>query len=466
MDALRSTAARDAGAAAAPCSTRAGRRHRAYWVANMIWVRGDREPGRGARRARGRVPRLRQPARRACAEPVERAGRRAPDVARRDRVERRAGPRARGLGARLHRPGRRRRRRRTPATSGTTPRSRASTAAGTAPRPTTTTTGTTRSTRAAASAAPTRPRPATTSATARTRWARWSATTAARNQIGVAPGAKWIGCRNMDQGVGTPATYTECFQWFIAPTDLADQNPDPSKAPHVINNSWGCPPSEGCTIPTSLQTVVENTRAAGIVVVVSAGNAGSRLQHGRTTPPAIYDASFSRRRDRQQRQHRGLLEPRPGHGRRQQPPEARRLRARASTCARACRAAATRVFSGTSMAGPARRRRRRARCSRPIPTSSATRTRSSRVLTALRGAADDGRDLRRRPGQRRSPTTPTAGAASTRSSASSQRGPRDHADRRRPIRRSSGVPVTYTLTVTNHGPGRRHRRRRLGRAHR
>ena len=98
------------------------------------------------------------------------------------------------------------------------------------------------------------------------------------NKIGVAPRRKWIGCRNMDQGVGTPATYTECFQWFIAPTDLPNQNPDPSKAPHVINNSWGCPPSEGCTDPTVLQTVVENTRAAGIEVVVSAGNAGSALR--------------------------------------------------------------------------------------------------------------------------------------------------------------------------------------------
>jgi hypothetical protein len=61
----------------------------------------------------------------------------------------------------------------------------------------------------------------------------------------------------MDVGVGSPATYTECFQWMIAPTDLNDQNPDPSKAPHVINNSWGCPPSEGCTDPTILQAVVE-----------------------------------------------------------------------------------------------------------------------------------------------------------------------------------------------------------------
>ncbi len=45
------------------------------------------------------------------------------------------------------------------------------------------------------------------------------------NQIGVAPGAKWIGCRNMDQGNGTPATYTECFQFFIAPTDLNGRTP-------------------------------------------------------------------------------------------------------------------------------------------------------------------------------------------------------------------------------------------------
>ena len=112
------------------------------------------------------------------------------------------------------------------------------------------------------------------------------------NQVGVAPGARWIGCRNMDEGVGTPATYSECFQWFIAPTNLSNQNPDPTKAPHVISNSWGCPPSEGCTDPNALKTVVENTRAAGIVVVVSAGNSGP----GCSTvldPPAIYEAALS-----------------------------------------------------------------------------------------------------------------------------------------------------------------------------
>ncbi len=56
------------------------------------------------------------------------------------------------------------------------------------------------------------------------------------------------------------------------PTDLTGSNPDTTKAPHVINNSWGCPPSEGCTDPNVMLTVVNNVRAAGIVTVHSAGN--------------------------------------------------------------------------------------------------------------------------------------------------------------------------------------------------
>ena len=112
------------------------------------------------------------------------------------------------------------------------------------------------------------------------------------NQIGMAPGARWIGCRNMDQGVGTPTTYSECYQWFIAPTDLNDQNPNPALAPDVINNSWGCPPSEGCTDPNVLLTVVENVRAAGILTAHSAGNSGSAC-YTISDPAAIYDASYT-----------------------------------------------------------------------------------------------------------------------------------------------------------------------------
>ncbi len=114
------------------------------------------------------------------------------------------------------------------------------------------------------------------------------------NQIGMAPGARWIGCRNMNVGAGTPTTYAECYQWFIAPTDLNNQNPDPSKAPDVINNSWGCTPGEGCDVanPNVLLTVVNNVRAAGILTAHSAGNNGNTCESV-DEPAAIYDASYT-----------------------------------------------------------------------------------------------------------------------------------------------------------------------------
>ena len=114
------------------------------------------------------------------------------------------------------------------------------------------------------------------------------------NQIGVAPEAEWCGCRNMERGWGAPYTYIECFEWFLAPTDLQNQNPDPSKAPHVINNSWGCPTVEGCDATNFeiMNMVVNNLRASGIVVVVSAGNSGSGCGSV-DTPAPIFEGSFS-----------------------------------------------------------------------------------------------------------------------------------------------------------------------------
>ncbi len=114
----------------------------------------------------------------------------------------------------------------------------------------------------------------------------------AGNQIGMAPGARFIACRNMDQGNGTPARYTECFQFFLAPTDHTGGNARPDLAAHVINNSWGCPVTEGCTDPNVLKAIVTNVSAAGIVVVVSAGNDGPSCSTI-SDPPAFYDASFS-----------------------------------------------------------------------------------------------------------------------------------------------------------------------------
>jgi subtilisin family serine protease len=114
----------------------------------------------------------------------------------------------------------------------------------------------------------------------------------AGNAIGVAPGARLIGCRNMDRGVGTPARYTECFEFLLAPTDASGDNPRPDLGADVINNSWGCPASEGCTDPQILRSVVESVRAAGVAVVVSAGNGGAACGTI-SDAPAIYEASLS-----------------------------------------------------------------------------------------------------------------------------------------------------------------------------
>ena len=118
------------------------------------------------------------------------------------------------------------------------------------------------------------------------------------HQVGMAPGAKWIGCRNMENGWGTPTTYMECFEFFLAPypVDGEPKDGDPALAPHVVNNSWSCPVQEGCdeAALAQLEASVEALRQAGIVVVVSAGNYGVDPGGPCYTvkyPPAIYQQS-------------------------------------------------------------------------------------------------------------------------------------------------------------------------------
>ena len=113
-------------------------------------------------------------------------------------------------------------------------------------------------------------------------------------QIGVAPDAKWCGCRNMERGWGSPFSYLECFQWFLAPTDLNNLNPDPLMAPHVITNSWHCPPEEGCdsTNFELMNIAVRHLKLAGIVVVVSAGNDGPGCSTIKSPAP-YFEESFT-----------------------------------------------------------------------------------------------------------------------------------------------------------------------------
>jgi len=111
------------------------------------------------------------------------------------------------------------------------------------------------------------------------------------NQIGMAPNAQWIACRNMDNGWGTPATYIECLEFFVAPYDLAHLNPDPSKRPHVIDNSYACPPQEGCQ-SNSLHDAVLVVYDAGIFMSVSAGNEGPGCATI-TSPPGLEPSVFT-----------------------------------------------------------------------------------------------------------------------------------------------------------------------------
>ena len=110
-------------------------------------------------------------------------------------------------------------------------------------------------------------------------------------QIGVAPGAKWIGCRNMNAGDGRPATYNECAQWLLAPTDLAGANPRPDLAPDVISNSWGCPASEQCTAGNEVKAAIDALVEGGILFVAAAGNGGITCG-GIIDQPAILDSAF------------------------------------------------------------------------------------------------------------------------------------------------------------------------------
>ena len=114
-------------------------------------------------------------------------------------------------------------------------------------------------------------------------------------QIGMAPDAEWIACKNMDSyGYGTPARYIECFEFFLAPYPHGGDpvsDGDPALAPDVINNSWTCPTSEGCG-PDTLRAASDALRAAGIVNVAAAGNYNPSCSTI-ADPVAIYDSVFS-----------------------------------------------------------------------------------------------------------------------------------------------------------------------------
>ncbi len=115
------------------------------------------------------------------------------------------------------------------------------------------------------------------------------------NVIGVAPGARWIACRSLYDGIvglGYPNTYLDCMEWTLAPYPIEQPElADPAMAPDIVNNSWGC--VEGCP-PNLLKAANDAVKYAGILQVVSAGNDGNLVGCSSIAfPLAIYESSFT-----------------------------------------------------------------------------------------------------------------------------------------------------------------------------
>lgn len=110
------------------------------------------------------------------------------------------------------------------------------------------------------------------------------------HQIGVAPGAQWIGVKAFTALGGTDADILAAGEWVLAPKD-ADGNPHPEKAPDIVNNSWGGGPG----MNDWYRPMVQNWRASGIFPAFAAGNTTKDNPGGpgSVTEPGNYPESFT-----------------------------------------------------------------------------------------------------------------------------------------------------------------------------
>src|SRR6185437_14094693 len=87
--------------------------------------------------------------------------------------------------------------------------------------------------------------------------------------IGVAPEAKFISCRALnDGGSGTWSMVLACYQWFIAPTDVHGSNANSALRPQIVSQSIGG------GLAAAIAEGNKSLRAAGILSIAAAGNNG------------------------------------------------------------------------------------------------------------------------------------------------------------------------------------------------
>ncbi|GAB3797240.1 S8 family serine peptidase [Micromonospora zhanjiangensis] len=108
----------------------------------------------------------------------------------------------------------------------------------------------------------------------------------AGNQIGVAPGARWIAAKGCETNGCSDASLLAAGQFVLAPTDLNGQNPRPDLHADVVNNSWSGDGDD----PWYQQTVTA-WRAAGIFPAFANGNDGPGC--GTANSPGDYPNSYA-----------------------------------------------------------------------------------------------------------------------------------------------------------------------------
>ena len=106
------------------------------------------------------------------------------------------------------------------------------------------------------------------------------------NQIGVAPGARWIAAKGCETNNCSDAALLASAQWILAPTDLNGSNPRPDLRPDIVNNSWG-----GGGGDPWYQASVDAWLASGIFPQFSNGNAGPSCNTAGS--PGDYVQSYS-----------------------------------------------------------------------------------------------------------------------------------------------------------------------------
>lgn len=103
------------------------------------------------------------------------------------------------------------------------------------------------------------------------------------NQIGVAPGAKYVAARAIGARSGDESSMLRAAEWIMKPGGRAEN------APRVVNNSWGGDSDKN----DWFTSIVERWRAAGIFPVFAAGNTNGYPADGSLSNPGNLPGVFS-----------------------------------------------------------------------------------------------------------------------------------------------------------------------------